>query len=78
MGISDAFTQMFVVRVIGEALELLLNCLGEFGIGDDRVFWCFGGEFRVEVGDVEDGFLGRVLMDYNIDYLEIGNLRRWA
>lgn len=54
--IADALAEMIIRWVIRESPELVLDSLGERGIGDDGVLCLFIREVRVEVGDIEDGF----------------------
>lgn len=48
---------MLIRRVVGESLKLILDGLAEMRVFHDRVLCGFVGEIRVEVGNVENGFL---------------------
>lgn len=51
---------MLVRGVVGEPAELVLHSLRKGRVGDDRVLCLFIGEVRIEVGDVENGFLADI------------------
>ena len=53
--IANAFTKM-PIWVISESLELVLYLVGEVTGFDYGVDNLFGGEFRVKVGNIQDGF----------------------
>ena len=57
--VVDTLAQVFVGRVIGEPSEFVLDCLGKVRVLDDRILCHLAREFRVEVGDVQHGFLER-------------------
>jgi len=53
----DTLAQVFVGRVIGEPSEFVLDGLGEVRVLNDGVLSHLAREFRVEVGNVQHGFL---------------------
>lgn len=53
--IIDALAQM-LVRVIRESFELVLNVFRKMAGFDYRVDNRFRSEFRIKVGDIENGF----------------------
>ena len=57
--VVDTFAQVLVGRVVGEPSEFILDGLGEVRVFDDRILSHFAREFRIEVGNVQHGFLER-------------------
>lgn len=55
--IADTFAQVFIRWIVRESPELVLHRLRQSRISDDRVLCFFIGEIRVEVRNVENGFL---------------------
>jgi hypothetical protein len=56
--VVDALTEMLVVWVVSEPLELILHLVRQVAGLDYRVDDLLGGEFRVKVGHVQHGFNG--------------------
>lgn len=54
LGLHDAIESTVVAAVVCEADELLLDGLGEVGVGDDTGCGCLGGKLGVEVTAGED------------------------
>ena len=55
--IANTLTQVFIRRIVRESPELVLHRLRQSRISDDRVLCFLVGEIRVEVRNVENGFL---------------------
>jgi len=55
--IANTFAQVFVCWIVRESSELVLHRLREGGIRDDGILRFLVGEIRVEVCNVENGFL---------------------
>ena len=49
----DALPNVLVGRDVREPLELILDCLRQCGVGDDRIHWGFRGELGIEVRDID-------------------------
>lgn len=54
--VTDALTEMFVIRVVRESLELVLDRLGEVTRLDNGIDSLLRGEFRIDVGNIKHGF----------------------
>jgi hypothetical protein len=50
--VLDALPNVLVGRDISEPLELILDCLRQCGVGDDRIHRGFRGELGIEVRDI--------------------------
>ena len=55
----DTLTQVLIGGVVGEPSKFVLDGLREVRVFDDRILSHLAREFRVEVGDVQHGFLER-------------------
>lgn len=61
--VVDTFAQVLVGGVIGEPSEFVLDGLGEVRVLDDGVLSHLTREFRIEVGNVQHGFLEMDMYD---------------
>jgi len=59
--IADTFAQVFIRWIVREPPELVLHRLRQSRISDNRVLCFLIGEIRVEVRNVEDGFLEKAI-----------------
>jgi hypothetical protein len=78
--VVDTLAQVLVGRVIGEPSELVLNGLGEVRVLDDGVLSHLAREFRIEVGNVQHGFLETRMYNIGTSARPRGSidLRHWV